>query len=422
MDSINTEVVIVGSGVAGLISALTFPDNIKVVLITKKKLEDSNSYLAQGGISVLKDEDDRKNFLEDTLKAGHYENNREAVKILIENSKEAINTLEGYGVSFCKKDNSYIYTKEGGHSNSRILYSGDFTGKSIMQALISQVNIKKNITILENCTMEDLLVKNNICYGIFAKSKSSNLLIKSKHTILATGGIGGIYNISTNYSHIKGDGIALARKYNIDLKDMSYIQIHPTSLYEKGNGRRFLISESVRGEGGILLNGNYKRFTDELKPRDIVTKAIYNEMKKDNKSYEWLNMSNIKVDIKKRFPKIFEYLNSIGINPYKDNIPIVPAQHYTMGGIKVDLNGKTSMDNLYAVGEVSCNGVHGKNRLASNSLLETVVFPIKLVDYIIHSNENIEDNLNFNVDVIKDYIKKKMIIEGVKEDEYAKAR
>ena len=392
-----------------------------MVLVTKKKLEDSNSYLAQGGVSVLKNEDDRTIYIEDTLKAGHYKNNLEAVNILVENSRDAIKTLEDYGVSFCKKDGSYIYTKEGGHSNNRILYCGDHTGRSIMDNLISQVLLRKNITIIENCTMEDLLVKNNVCYGIYGSTKENNLLIKSSHTILATGGIGGIYNISTNFSHIKGDGIALARKYNIDLKDMSYIQIHPTSLFEEREGRRFLISESVRGEGGILLNGKNKRFTDELKPRDIVSKAIYEEMKKDNSSYEWLNMSNIKVDIKNRFPKIFEYLNNLGIDPYKENIPIVPAQHYTMGGIKVDINGKTSMDRLYAVGEVSCNGVHGKNRLASNSLLETVVFPIKLVEYIMNLNESIDYDFNFNIGIMEDEIKKDMIREGVREDEYAKA-
>lgn len=422
MDIINTDIVIVGSGVAGLISALTFPDNKKIVLITKKKLEDSNSYLAQGGISVLKDEYDRTSYIEDTLKAGHYKNNLEAVNILVENSRYAIETLENYGVSFCKKDGSYIYTKEGGHSNNRILYCGDHTGKSIMDNLIYQVISRKNITIIENCTMEDLLVKNNICYGIYGKIGENNLLIKSCHTIIATGGIGGIYNVSTNFSHIRGDGIALARKYNIDLKDMSYIQIHPTSLFEEREGRRFLISESVRGEGGILLNNKNKRFTDELKPRDIVSNAIFNEMKKDNSSYEWLNMSNIKIDIKKRFPKIFEYLNTMGIDPYKENIPIVPAQHYTMGGIKVDINGKTSMDRLYAVGEASCNGVHGKNRLASNSLLETVVFPIKLVENIMNTNENIDCDNYFPIEIIDDDVKKEMIIEGVKEDEYAKAR
>ena len=248
---------------------------------------------------------------------------------------------------------------------------------------------------------------------------------------MATGGLGGIYKNTTNFSHIKGDGVAVAIRHNIKLKDISYIQIHPTTFYTKENERKFLISESVRGEGAVLLNQKLERFTDELKPRDKVTKAILEEMKKDKAEYEWLDFSTIKLDIKERFPNIYNNLMKKGINPLKDKVPIVPAQHYTMGGIKVDMNSKTSMKNLYAIGEVACTGVHGQNRLASNSLLESVVFAKRASQSIIDEN-NISVYNNITDDVFKNMADKilladekenKNIIEKrIKEDEFEKNR
>nr|WP_314530964.1 L-aspartate oxidase [uncultured Fusobacterium sp.] len=424
------DVVIIGSGVAGLTCALSLDRKLEIILLTKKKLKDSNSYLAQGGISVCRGKNDREEYIEDTLIAGHYKNNREAVEILVDESEEAIKTLIKNGVKFTGDEKGLFYTREGGHRKFRILYCEDQTGKYIMESLIEKVLERDNIKIIEDCEFLDIIEKENHCLGVLAK-KEEVFSIKSKFTVLATGGIGGIYENTTNFSHIKGDGVAAAIKHNIEIKDISYIQIHPTTFYKKEKERKFLISESVRGEGAILLNQKLERFTDELKPRDKVTKAILEEMKKDKSEYEWLDFSTIKLDIKERFPNIYDHLIKNGINPYKDKVPIVPAQHYTMGGIKVDINSKTSMKNLYAIGEVACTGVHGQNRLASNSLLESVVFGKRASYSIIDENNisvyndiiddifrNIVDkNLVFNEEENKNIIEKR-----IKEDEFQKNR
>lgn len=424
------DVVIIGSGVAGLTCALSLDRKLKIILLTKKKLKDSNSYLAQGGISVCRGKNDREEYIEDTLIAGHYKNNRKAVEILVDESEEAIKTLIENGVKFTGDEKGLFYTREGGHRKFRILYCEDQTGKYIMESLIEKVLERDNIKIIEDCEFLDIIEKENHCLGVLAK-KEEVFSIKSKFTVLATGGIGGIYENTTNFSHIKGDGVAAAIRHNIEIKDISYIQIHPTTFYKKEKERKFLISESVRGEGAILLNQKLERFTDELKPRDKVTSAILEEMKKEKSEYEWLDFSTIKLDIKERFPNIYDHLIKNGINPYKDKVPIVPAQHYTMGGIKVDINSKTSMKNLYAIGEVACTGVHGQNRLASNSLLESVVFGKRASYSIIDENNisvyndiiddifrNIVDkNLVFNEEENKNIIEKR-----IKEDEFQKNR
>jgi len=426
----NSDVVIVGSGVAGLICALSLDKNFKIILITKKKLKDSNSYLAQGGISVCRGKEDREDYIEDTLIAGHYKNNREAVEILVDESEEAAKTLIENGVKFTGDEKGPFYTREGGHSKFRILYCEDQTGKYIMESLIEKLLERDNIKIIEECEFLDIIEKENTCLGILAK-KEEIFAIKSKFTVLATGGLGGIYKNTTNFSHIKGDGVAVAIRHNIELKDISYIQIHPTTFYTMGNERKFLISESVRGEGAVLLNQKLERFTDELKPRDKVTKAILEEMKKDNSEYEWLDFSTINLDIKERFPNIYNHLIKKGINPLKDKVPVVPAQHYTMGGIKVDMNSKTSMKNLYAIGEVACTGVHGQNRLASNSLLESVVFAKRASQSIIDEN-NISVYNNITDDIFKNIVdrvivtneteNKNIIMQRIREDEFEKNR
>ena len=424
------DVVIIGSGVAGLTCALSLDRKLEIILLTKKKLKDSNSYLAQGGISVCRGKNDREEYIEDTLIAGHYKNNREAVEILVDESEEAIKTLIKNGVKFTGDEKGLFYTREGGHRKFRILYCEDQTGKYIMESLIEKVLERDNIKIIEDCEFLDIIEKENHCLGVLAK-KEEVFSIKSKFTVLATGGIGGIYENTTNFSHIKGDGVAAAIKHNIEIKDISYIQIHPTTFYKKEKERKFLISESVRGEGAILLNQKLERFTDELKPRDKVTKAILEEMKKDNSEYEWLDFSTINLDIKERFPNIYNHLMKKGINPLKDKVPVVPAQHYTMGGIKVDMNSKTSMKNLYAIGEVACTGVHGQNRLASNSLLESVVFAKRASQSIIDEN-NISVYNNITDDIFKNIIdkiiindekeNKNIIMQRIREDEFEKNR
>lgn len=424
------DVVIIGSGVAGLTCALNLDRKLKIILLTKKKLKDSNSYLAQGGISVCRGKNDREEYIEDTLIAGHYKNNRKAVEILVDESEEAIKTLIENGVKFTGDEKGLFYTREGGHRKFRILYCEDQTGKYIMESLIEKVLERDNIKIIEDCEFLDIIEKENHCLGVLAK-KEEVFSIKSKFTVLATGGIGGIYENTTNFSHIKGDGVAAAIRHNIEIKDISYIQIHPTTFYKKEKERKFLISESVRGEGAILLNQKLERFTDELKPRDKVTSAILEEMKKEKSEYEWLDFSTIKLDIKERFPNIYDHLIKNGINPYKDKVPIVPAQHYTMGGIKVDINSKTSMKNLYAIGEVACTGVHGQNRLASNSLLESVVFG-KRASYSIIDENNISVYNDITDDIFRNIVDKNLVFneeenkniieKRIKEDEFQKNR
>lgn len=382
---IKTDTVIVGSGVAGLFAALCLPKEQDVLVITKENLDDCDSFLAQGGVCVLKDIDDFDCYFEDTMKAGHYENNPESVRVMIESSQDVIGTLIDLGVKFdTDGDGEYDYTREGAHRRNRILHHKDETGKEITATLLDIAKTKPNITFVTRTTMIDLIEKDNVCYGIVCYDEYGEKgAILADNIILATGGIGGLFKNSTNYPHITGDSFALALKHGIELQNMNYIQIHPTTLYSKKAGRRFLISESVRGEGAVLLNENGERFTDELQPRDVVTNAIVKEMKKFGTDHVYLNLPTMtSEEAKKRFPNIFEACMEEGYDMTKDNVPVTPAQHYMMGGVKTDTNGVTSMKNLYAVGETACNGVHGKNRLASNSLLESLVFAKRAADTI----------------------------------------
>ncbi len=372
---LNADVVIVGCGVGGLFSALNLSKDKKIIIISKSDLESSDSMLAQGGICVLRDEDDYESYFEDTMRAGHYENRKESVDIMIRGSQEVISDLVGYGVEFERINGHFVYTREGAHSKPRILFHEDITGKEITTKLLDRVKELSNVTLYEYTTMTDIIVENGRCIGIKAVDKQGYLNIYAQNTILASGGIGGKYAHSTNYRHLTGDAIDIAQKHGIRLEHLDYVQIHPTSLYTNKPGRRFLISESVRGEGALLYNKAGERFVDELLPRDVVTKAIQAQMEKDGTDHVWLSLLNIpEQTIKKHFPNIYKHCLEEGFDVTKEYIPVVPAQHYFMGGIWVDSDSKTSMENLYAVGETSCNGVHGANRLASNSLLESLVF------------------------------------------------
>ncbi|HJB75089.1 MAG TPA: L-aspartate oxidase [Candidatus Eubacterium faecale] len=384
-DFIKTDAVIVGSGVAGLFAALCLPESKKVLVITKEDLKECDSYLAQGGVCVLKDIKDFDCYFEDTMRAGHYENNPESVRVMIESSPDVISTLIQLGVQFdTDSSGSYDYTREGAHRRNRILHHKDETGKEITATLLSIAKKRKNITFIAQTTMIDLIEKDNICYGIVCEDEYGERgAILAKDIILATGGIGGLFKNSTNFPHITGDAFALALKHGIEMKDINYIQIHPTTLYSKKSGRRFLISESVRGEGAILLNENGERFTDELQPRDVVTDAICKEMEKFATDHVYITLPTMTSEqAQKRFPNIFEACMEEGYDITKDKVPVTPGQHYMMGGIKTDINGRTSMAHLFAVGETACNGVHGKNRLASNSLLESMVFSKRAADLI----------------------------------------
>ena len=375
-NNLQADVVIVGTGVGGCFSALNLPEDLSIIMITKSDLESSDSFLAQGGICVLHDDDDYDSYFEDTMRAGHYENRKESVDIMIRGSKDVIHDLIGYGVDFAKEDGKLLYTREGAHSRPRILFHEDITGKEITSKLLAQIKTRKNIQIMEYTTMTDILISQGACAGIEAEtSDHKKIYIHADQTIFASGGIGGRYQHSTNFPHLTGDAIDIAKKHGIRLEHLDYVQIHPTTLYSKKPGRRFLISESVRGEGALLYDKNGNRFVDELLPRDVVTKAIQEQMKKDGTDYVWLSLEKIpKEIILSHFPNIYQHCLEEGYDATKEWIPVVPAQHYFMGGIWVDSDSHTSMPNLYAVGETSCNGVHGKNRLASNSLLESLVF------------------------------------------------
>ena len=370
------DILIVGCGAAGLYCALHLPKDKEIVILSKDDVENSDSYLAQGGICVLKSEEDYEGYFEDTMKAGHYENRKESVDIMIRSSRKVIDDLILYGVDFENDHGSLIFTREGGHSTPRILFHEDATGKEITSRLLRAVEGLENVTVCPHTTMIDLLTENNTCLGAVVAEKDGTVVpVRADYTVLACGGLGGLYEHTTNFKHITGDALAIALKHGIELENIDYIQIHPTTLYSPKPGRRFLISESVRGEGAVLLNKDGERFVYELLPRDVLTEKVYEQMKKDDMPYVRLSLAPIpEEEIRGHFPNIYQRCLEEGYDVTREPIPVVPAQHYFMGGIWVDLDSRTSMRQLYAVGETSCNGVHGANRLASNSLLESLVF------------------------------------------------
>lgn len=370
------DVIVVGTGAAGLFAALNLKSDYKVLMITKDILENSDSYLAQGGICMLLNDDDYDSYFEDTMRAGRYENNKESVEIMIKASQDIIKELISYNVDFDKDEAGlFSFTREGAHSAFRILHHKDVTGKEITGKLIEEAKKRNNITIAEYTTMVDIMEEDNTIKGIVVNTNGHISCIKAKKVVLATGGIGGIFEHSTNFRHITGDSFAIAIRHGIEMENLNYIQIHPTTLYSTKPGRRFLISESVRGEGAVLLNAKEERFVDELLPRDVVTAAIKEQMEEDNSNYVYLSLTHMpKEEIIYRFPNIYEHCLMEGYDLSKDYIPVTPAQHYLMGGIKTDTYGRTSLKGLFAVGETACNGVHGANRLASNSLLESLVY------------------------------------------------
>ena len=376
-----TNVLIVGSGCSGLYTALNLPQELHITIISKDTLEHSDSFLAQGGICMLKDESDYDSFFEDTLRAGHYKNNKISVDLMIKSSPDVIKDLIGYGVDFQRDENGNLaFTREGAHSDKRILFYQDTTGKEITSRLLAAVKKLPNVTLMEHTCLLDIMEEDNRCYGGVARLENGDLeKITADVTVLASGGVGGLYKNSTNFKHLTGDALAISLKHDIELKDMSYVQIHPTTLYkENPKERSFLISESVRGEGALLYDKNMNRFVDELQPRDVVAQAILKQMEKDGTDHVWEDLRTIpKKELEEHFPNILAHCHEAGYDPFTECIPVVPAQHYFMGGIKVNYHSKTSMDFLYAVGETACNGVHGQNRLASNSLLESLVFAIQ---------------------------------------------
>lgn len=423
MKNKNVDVLIIGSGVSGLYSALNLRDDLNILVVSKGKIDCTNTYLAQGGISVARDEEDIPNFIEDTLKAGQYKNDLDAVKVLTSESIENVQKLVSLGLKLdLDKNGNWDYTKEGAHCINRIVHTNDHTGKDVEKTLIKNVFSKQNITIFEDTFFVDIIEKDNKCIGGILIKDNEQINIFAKYVILACGGIGGLYKNSTSQRILKGDGLATALRHNVELKDINYIQIHPTAFYdETEDERRFLISESVRGEGGILTNVNGERFINELLPRDVVSAAVFEQMEKTNTPYVFLDISFLDSDyIKNRFSLIYQNCISKGIDITKGPVKVSPAQHYFMGGIKVDINSKTSLNNLFAVGETSCTGIHGANRLASNSLLEGLVFSQRAANFINNSIDYIKlsttsvDKIDKTVDKIAEE-NRKLVVTAIKQ-------
>ena len=416
------DVLIVGSGVSGLYCALNLDEKLNVLVVSKSNLKNTNTYLAQGGISTARNNNDIELFIEDTLKAGQHKNKIDSVSILANESIENIDELIKLGVDFDKENDSILYTKEGAHSINRIVHTKDNTGESVARTLINRVLERKNITVYEDTFLADIIKDKNSCIGAILIKDNEQINVFAKSIVLATGGIGGLFNNSTNQEILNGDGLAIAIKNNVKLQDINYIQIHPTAFYdETEDERRFLISESVRGEGGILKNVNGERFVNELLPRDVVSAAVFEQMEKTNTPYVFLDISFLDSDyIKNRFSLIYQNCLAKGTDITKEPVKVSPAQHYFMGGIKVDTNSKTSLDRLFAVGETSCTGIHGANRLASNSLLEGLVFSHRAAKIINNSINDIElltkpvDKVNKTVDEIAAE-NKKLVVAAIKQ-------
>lgn len=377
------DIVILGSGVAGLYSALQFDSKYNVLVISKKSAELSNSSLAQGGIAAVLDKENDTFDLhaEDTFIAGKYKNNPESIKVLVSEGPDDVLSLRRLGVDFDSDENgNMLMTLEAGHSRHRIVHHKDFTGKAVTDRLIEVVKARENIELVENTMVFSIdKAENGFYIGMLKDGEISTT--SCSYCILATGGIGRVYEYTTNSAIATGDGIAFARKLGAEIMHLDRIQFHPTAFAAEKNRERFLISEAVRGEGAILLNCYGERFAHnydergELAPRDVVSETIIKESIRTNSSKFYLDITHKGAEfIKERFPMIYENCLAEGIDITKERIPVYPCQHYLMGGIDVDLNGKTTVDRLYAVGECSHTGVHGANRLASNSLLEALVF------------------------------------------------
>lgn len=378
----HTKVLVIGSGIAGLFYAIKCAKFAEVTLITKGILGESNTRYAQGGISaVFADTDSIESHIHDTLLAGDGLCNSEAVRLIAEKARESILELDKLQVHFDKhQSGEFELHKEGGHSHARVVHATDATGLAVENALVRYIRTLTNVRIIENCFALDLEVENNACTGAIALANNQFLKINADVVMLACGGAGQVYQKNTNPEIATGDGFAMAYRAGAALSDMEFIQFHPTTLFLPRQPV-FLITEALRGFGAVLVHKDGSSFMEKyhplasLAPRDIVSRAIVSEMNQKNVSCVYLDATSFsETALKKHFPTIFSKCAAAGIHLYKDLIPVVPAAHYICGGVKTDLYARTSVRNLYACGEVACTGVHGANRLASNSLLEGLVF------------------------------------------------
>ena len=377
------DVLIIGSGAAGLMSAIQLSENLSIAVIAKDKVLEGSSYYAQGGISaVLDPEDSFESHILDTINTGFNLGSEESIRFMVEQAPSAISDLENAGVKFSHVNNNYDLTTEGGHSSKRVAHVADKTGQSIQVNLLAKVKQKNNITLFEQYVAVDLLVNDGNCNGayVFNKNTKEVSTFSSHKTILATGGASKSYLYTSNPDTSTGDGIAMAYRAGCHITNMEFTQFHPTCLFHP-HAKSFLISEALRGEGAKLLLADGKEFMHkydsrlELAPRDIVARAIDNEMKVNGYDCVYLDISFKDANwIKSRFPTITQRCYELGIDICNEALPVVPAAHYTCGGINTNLDAQSHINNLYAIGEVAHTGVHGANRLASNSLLECIVF------------------------------------------------
>ncbi len=389
LEKVETDILIIGSGAAGLYTAIKISEHHDVTLISKTSLTQSNTQHAQGGIAAVTSKSDSPELhRQDTLIAGAGICSHEAVDILVNEGPSCIRDIIKMGTMFDREDGKLALTKEGAHSKRRILHAnGDATGAEIVRALSEVAKNNKRITILENHFTIDLMTHQGECIGaIVMRPEGERVFIRAKATILSTGGAGQLYRYTTNPEIATGDGMAMAYRAGAYIKDVEFIQFHPTALFYPG-APRFLISEAVRGEGAVLRNINGERFMQkyhpqkELAPRDIVARAIVSEMEETGSTYVYLDITHESEElIKNRFPTIYKECLRYGLDMVTDWIPVAPAAHYIMGGIKTDTNGETATPRLFSCGEVSCTGVHGANRLASNSLAEALVFGKRIAD------------------------------------------
>lgn len=397
INSISTDVLIIGAGLAGLYTALNIDKNKKITIVAKETLGASNSSLAQGGIAGELDTDEEvlAQHIKDTLIAGVGLHDLDALHSLVYGAKENIEYLIELGVPFdIDKNGEILFTKEAGHSKRRIIHAGgDATGKKIMDTLIALIREKKNVTIFEECMLYDLISENNKCIGARCiHMNNEHVNIFANDIVLATGGIGAIYKDSTNAHGATGDGIAACQRAGVVIQDMEFVQFHPTVFYDVTGtvkGQKFLISEAVRGEGAYLVNVDGVRFMSkydkrlELAPRDVVSQSIMREMYDTWSEYVYIDARHLGKDfLMHRFPTIYNKCLESGYKMESDFVPVAPVEHFGIGGIKINLSGESSMARLYAVGECSSSGVHGANRLASNSLLECLVFGKRISDVI----------------------------------------
>lgn len=394
---IQTNYLIIGSGVAGLTFALKIAEqfpNKKVTIVTKANADESNTKYAQGGIAIVTDKivDSYEKHIEDTLICGDGLCDEEVVKMVITEGPKRLKELIEWGAKFDKDSAGTLNLgKEGGHSENRVVHHKDQTGQEIQRAISHQVHQKSNILVLDYHLAIDLITENNHCLGAYVLDEKTNeiLTFQSDFTVLATGGIGHLYGHTTNPVIATGDGIAMAYRSKAEVKEMEFIQFHPTVLYDATTGTSFLISEAVRGFGAHLRTKNGHRFMldyddrGDLASRDIVSQSIDIELKKSGDECVYLDCTHLEMEaFTKHFPMIYNHCKSVGIDLAKDWIPVVPAQHYLCGGIVVDKTGKTSIENLFACGECTRTGLHGANRLASNSLLEALVYSDKIFNYL----------------------------------------